>query len=218
MLPSLLIMAKHPRPGGAKTRLCPPLTPGQAARVADALLRETLALARRVPGVQVGLATTPDEAEANAFFADLAPDLLRLPQGPGDLGIRLAHVTGAALAAGAPAVAALSSDSPSLPVAYLSQAFAALAEHDLSIGPTEDGGYYLAALRQPAPSLFTRPPMSHPDTFARTLAVATDLGLRVAILPTWYDVDTFEDLQRLAVDPGLRPHLRATLADLDCGF
>lgn len=209
-LPALIIMARRPEPGRSKTRLCPPLTPAAAAAVYEGMLRDTIALAGAVAGARAAIAVSPEGAEG--YFAALAPGVALLPQGPGELGERLARVTGAALAGGAAAAAALSSDSPSVPGAYLSRAFALLGEYDLVLGPAEDGGYYLAALRRPAPSLFTAVAMSTPTVLRDTLAVAAGLGLRAALLPPWYDIDTAADLARLAADPAPLAHTRAALA------
>jgi uncharacterized protein len=209
----LIIMARRPLPGQTKTRLCPPLTPAQAARLYEGMLRDTLDLARRVPGVRPAIAVSPVGAEG--YFAALAPDALQLAQGAGGLGERLARVTGAAFAGGARAAGALSSDSPAVPAEYLAQAFALLAEYDLALGPTEDGGYYLAALRRPAPTLFTTVTMSTPTVLSDTLAAAAGLGLRAALLPPCYDLDTAADLARLRADPTPLTHTRAALAELD---
>lgn len=206
----LIIMARRPTPGQTKTRLCPPLTPAHAAQISEGMLRDTLDLARQVRGVRPALAVSPEGAEG--YFAALAPDALLLAQGAGGLGERLARVTGAAFATGATAAAALSSDSPAVPAEYLARAFALLADYDLVLGPTEDGGYYLAALRRPAPTLFTAVPMSTPLVLHDTLAVAASLGLRAALLPPCYDVDTAVDLARLRADPAPLVHTRAALA------
>ncbi len=211
-LPLLIIMAKQPLAGQSKTRLCPPLSHAASAAVAEAMLLDTLDLVQRVPGVQPALAFAPPGSAA--YFAALDPTLHLIDQGEGGLGERLAHVTTTAFAEGAPAVAVLASDNPSVPAAYLSRAFRLLDTYDLVLGPSEDGGYYLAALRSPAPEVFTRVPMSCPDTFATTLAVAAELGLQVARLPSWYDVDTAADLRRLAADLAPLPHVRTVLASL----
>ncbi|PDW04488.1 TIGR04282 family arsenosugar biosynthesis glycosyltransferase [Candidatus Viridilinea mediisalina] len=209
MTPMLILMAKRPSPGQTKTRLCPPLTPEQAARLYAGMLRDSIALIQQVPAVQPAIAVSPDDAEG--YFADLAPDLRLLRQGSGDLAQRLAYVTATAFAYGAPAVAVMSSDTPMLPLAYLQQAFAALTTHELVLGPCDDGGYYLAALRRPAPSIFTSVTMSTPHVLRDTMAEAQRLGLSVSLLPSCYDIDTPADLARLAADPVPLLHTRAAL-------
>jgi rSAM/selenodomain-associated transferase 1 len=208
--PHLIIMAKRPDPGQTKTRLCPPLTPALAAELYAGILRDTLDLARRTPGIRPVVAYAPDDA--GGYFADLAPNLARVPQQGANLGERLANATTMALSAGAPAVVAMSSDSPSLPPAYLARAFAFLAAGaDLVFGPAEDGGYYLAGLRRPAPRLFHDVPMSTPTVLRDSLAIAAELGLNVNLLPPWYDVDTIADLRRLHADPAPLRHTRPIL-------
>jgi glycosyltransferase A (GT-A) superfamily protein (DUF2064 family) len=92
----------------------------------------------------------------------------------------------------------MDSDSPTLPAAYLSAAFTHLREGaDVVLGPCDDGGYYLIGLRQPQSRLLREVPMSTPTVLRDTLAIAEELGLRVALLPTWYDVDTVAELRRL---------------------
>ncbi|PDV99579.1 TIGR04282 family arsenosugar biosynthesis glycosyltransferase [Candidatus Chloroploca asiatica] len=210
--PVLIIMAKQPLPGRTKTRLCPPLTLEEATLLYEGMLRDTLALTQRVPGIEVVLGI--DSPGSEAYFRGLAPDLRQLLQGDGALGDRLAHVSEAAFADGAPAVGVMSSDSPSLPPSYLGRAFALLEEYDLSIGPCEDGGYYMAALRQSAPRLFREVTMSTPHVLHDTLERAAELGLRTALLPAWYDIDTAADLERLRNDPAPLQYTRPLLPRL----
>jgi uncharacterized protein len=210
MPPHLIIMAKRPDPGHTKTRLCPPLTPVLAAELYAGFLRDTLDLARQTPDVHPVIAYAP--ADAEACFAALAPDLARVPQQGATLGERLAAVTTQAFASGASAVVVMSSDSPSLPPAYLNRAFALLAAgSELVFGPAEDGGYYLAGVRQPAPRLFHDVPMSTPSVLRDSLAVAATLGLQADLLPPWYDIDTIADLRRLFADPAPLRHTRPIL-------
>jgi glycosyltransferase A (GT-A) superfamily protein (DUF2064 family) len=97
---------------------------------------------------------------------------------------------------GAPGAIAVGTDSPSLPTAYLRQACAHLLDGraDVVVGPCEDGGYYLIGLRAPAPTLFEAMPWSTSVGLEETLTRIRRLGLRPALLPTWFDVDRSEDL------------------------
>lgn len=113
----------------------------------------------------------------------------------------------------------MDSDSPTLPVAFLEQAFRALDDPavDVVLGPCDDGGYYLIGLRAPCPALFRGIVMSTSTVAAETLERARARGLRVACLPSWYDVDTPEDLERLIQELHARPddqarHTRAVLS------
>lgn len=193
----LLTVAKRPEPGQTKTRLTPPLSPHQAAVLYEGFLRDTLDLMRQIPNAQRGIAYLP--AVEKAYFDALAPDFdLVLQDGP-DLGIRLDNVLTYYLDLGYKHVVVMDSDSPTLPADYLMAAFTALAgDADVVLGPCDDGGYYLIGLKRPAPRLLREVRMSTPNVTADTLALATEEGLRVTLLPTWYDVDAAAALTRLA--------------------
>lgn len=212
---ALFIMARRPSPGATKTRLCPPLSPEEAAALYACFLNDTIErvqqTAGQVPGLVTGIAYTPPDAAAH--FAALAPGFELVPQLGATLGERLDGVLSGALARGYGQVVAVNSDSPSLPAAYLVLAFAALDDPlvDVVLGPCDDGGYYLIGWRRSHPALVRDVAMSVADTLAQTLAVAARAGLRVALLPPWYDVDAPADLARLAADPGLGRHTAAFL-------
>ena len=205
--PMLIVVAKQPAAGQTKTRLCPPLTGETAAALYECFLRDTLAIMRLTPDVSCAIGYLP--ATADAYFHQLAPDFTLLRQEGADLGERLDQLLTTALGQGAPAAVVMDSDSPTLPPAYLCEAFAQLAAGaDVVLGPCDDGGYYLIGLTKPAPRLLRDVQMSTPTVLQDTLAIAAALGLRVALLPTWYDVDTAAELQRL------RQELNTTSADL----
>jgi len=205
-LPQLLVVAKQPAAGQTKTRLCPPLTGETAAALYECFLRDTIEIMRATPNVGRGIVYLP--AAATAYFRQLAPEFTLTLQVGADLGARLDHALTAALTQGANAAVIMDSDSPTLPAAYLGEAFAHLAAGaDVVLGPCDDGGYYLIGLRQPQPRLLREVPMSTPTVLRDTLTIANELGLRVALLPTWYDVDTGAELQRL------RRELAATATD-----
>jgi hypothetical protein len=215
------VVAKRPANGHTKTRLCPPLDGETAARLYEGFLADTIELIRQASGVERAIAFLPIEAEA--YFRRLAPDFGLTPQQGDDLGARLDNLLAMALAAGARQAVVVDSDSPTLPVSYLADAFAALdAGADVVLGPTEDGGYYLIGLARPQPRLLREIPMSTPTVLQDTLALAHTLGLTTALLPPWYDIDTVADLLRLqdhlaVLDESVAPHTRrclATLADV----
>ncbi len=214
-LPVLVMMARRPEVGRVKTRLCPPLTPEQAVMLYTAFLHDLVELLRRIPAVHPFIAYTPDTA--GGYFAALAPDIARRPQRGIDLSASLATITTDLFDEGAPAIVIIGSDSPTLPRAYIEEAFAALTNGaDLVLGPADDGGYYLVGLRRPIPTLFTNVVMSTPTVLHDTLVIARQLGLRTTLLAPWYDVDTFADLERLYADPEPLPHTRPLL-NLICG-
>ena len=212
---ALLVVAKRPAPGRTKTRLTPPLSPEQAAALYECFLRDTLDLVRRLPDVAPAIAYLP--AEERAYFEALAPDFELLLQEGDDLGERLDNALTRLLVAGYQQVAIMNSDGPTLPPACLTGAFDALAGGaDIVLGPCDDGGYYLIGLKQPAPRLLREVRMSTPDVLADTIAIAAEEGLTVELLPTWYDVDDAESLERLinelaTAPPGIARHTQTFL-------
>jgi rSAM/selenodomain-associated transferase 1 len=195
----LLVVAKRPAIGQTKTRLCPPLTGEAAAALYACLLQDTLDIMRAVPGVERVIVYLPETA--TDYFRALAPDMALMLQRGADLGERLDHLLSDALAAGAEQVVVMDSDSPTLPAAYVAEAFARLdGPDDVVLGPCDDGGYYLIGLKRPQPRLLREVQMSTPFVVRDTLALADALGLKVALLPAWYDVDTAAELARLRAE------------------
>jgi len=215
---ALLVVAKRPAAGRTKTRLTPPLSPDEAAALYECFLRDTLDLIRRVPGVRSVIAYLPEDAAG--YFAALAPDFDLLPQHGPDLGARLDHALTSYLARGFARVAIMNSDGPTLPAAHLTTAFELLRDGaDVVFGPAEDGGYYLIGLKRPAPRLLRQVRMSTPTVLADTLALAAAEGLKVALLPMWYDVDDVASLARLRrelarADADIAPATRAFLGGM----
>jgi rSAM/selenodomain-associated transferase 1 len=198
---ALAIMVKQPAPGRVKTRLCPPLTPDQATELYRCFLLDKMAQVKRIAAVIPYLGFTPREAES--YFRDLAGRTFSLlPQEGEDLGERLDHLSTRLLAVGHPGVVIIDSDTPSLPDRFLAEAIERMTDPrtDAVFGPAEDGGYYLVGLRRSAPVLFRGIRWSTPLVLEQTLRAAADSGLRVHLLPSWYDVDTGKDLGRLARD------------------
>lgn len=196
---SLLVIAKRPAPGQTKTRLTPPLTPEQAAELYECFLKDTLAVVREVPNVTRLINYAPLEAEN--YFRALAPDFSLVPQVGADLGERLDNALAYCLTVGGFSRAVImDSDSPTLPSEFLAQAFELLDDADVVLGPCEDGGYYLIGLKQPTPALTRQVEMSTPRVLQETLTLAKQLQLKTALLPTWYDVDTYAELSRLRAE------------------
>jgi hypothetical protein len=194
---AVVIMAKAPYPGQVKTRLCPPLTPWQAATLSRAFLADKIAQVRTLTSARPAIAYTP--AAGEDFFAELAPDFTLLVQQGSDLGERLIHSLEYFLNLGCTGVMAIDSDTPTLPTHYLQQAIDLLTRPDVDvvIGPSDDGGYYLIGLRALPQELFVDMPWSTSAVLPETVRRSATLGLRVAWLPAWFDVDTPADLTRL---------------------
>ena len=212
---AVVVFAKAPRAGAVKTRLCPPLSPAAAARLYHCFLLDVLERVRALGGITPVIAYAP--RRAREFFAATQPGMRLVPQGGGDLGARMARVFERLFACGFAPVVILGADSPTLPLRHLRAAIRLLVRgtHDGVIGPSEDGGYYLIGLRAPCPALFSGISWSTGRVLAQTLAKARRTGRRLRRLPPWYDVDTIEDLRRLAVElrrtRGLAPRTRRVL-------
>ncbi|MEQ3551081.1 DUF2064 domain-containing protein [Pseudonocardia nematodicida] len=205
-----VVLAKAPVPGRAKTRLCPPATPEQAAALASALLLDTLDAATAVPGGTV-VALTGDLADAVGsaeLTARLAGVDVVAQRGDG-LAARIAaaHADAAALHPGRP-TQQIGMDTPQAGPAVLARCADRLADPgvDAVLGPATDGGWWVLGLRDPsAASALAGVPMSCEDTGERTLAALWAAGLRVAPAQTLTDVDTAADALAVAREvPGSR--------------
>jgi rSAM/selenodomain-associated transferase 1 len=194
-------MVKAPRAGAVKTRLVPPLTGAEAASLAAAFARDTVAAVRRVVRETV-VAYAPDDGRATLEALLDGEGLLWLAQRGEDLGERIESAASYAFERRVGPVVVVGTDSPTLPPSFVSRAVASLSagESDVALGPTDDGGYYLVGLREPFGNLFRHVEWSTPRAYRQTASNASRLGLRVLKLPRWYDVDTRADLLRLRDD------------------
>ena len=194
---AVAIMAKAPRAGEVKTRFCPPLSLVDAAELYRRLLLDKIEQVRSLRTASLAIAYTPDEARA--FFEEVAPGFVLVPQRGADLGDRLANSLGELLDTGHRGALAIDSDTPTLPLEFLQQALDLIVtpEIDVVLGPTEDGGYYLIGLRAVHRELFEAMAWSTQQVLPETIRRADAKGLRVACLPPWYDIDTPDDLARL---------------------
>jgi rSAM/selenodomain-associated transferase 1 len=192
----LIVVAKRPAPGQTKTRLSPPLTPEQASALYECFLQDTLDQMWQVDETQRVIAYLPQDEQD--YFRRLAPDFELILQNGHDLGGRLDNALTDSLSQGYERAVIMDSDSPTLPPAFLSQAFTTLANGaDVVLGPCDDGGYYLIGIKKPAPRLLREVQMSTANVTADTITIAKEEGLSVSLLPTWYDVDDGASLMRL---------------------
>jgi uncharacterized protein len=204
------IFTKKPEPGAVKTRLCPPLSPREAAELASAMLADTVAkcVASRAfatiacvapPSVQgseprdFALSSTLD------WFRAQFPAVARLAVQHGEgLGARLANHFEEELSRAAASLVCIGGDAPHAPIERCEEAHALLETGaDLVLGPDDGGGYYLVGLKAPVRALFTDVAMSTGDMCERTAHLARSLGLRVAFVARDYDIDLPRDLARL---------------------
>ncbi|MFE5331851.1 DUF2064 domain-containing protein [Embleya sp. NPDC056575] len=187
---TLLVIAKAPVPGRVKTRLTPPLTPDQAAAVAEAALADTLAAVLATPARRRVLVL------AGAPGPWLPPGFEVRPQHGGGLDLRLA----AAFAGCTGPTLLVGMDTPQITPDLLGVDWSAA---DAWFGPATDGGFWAIGMRRPDPSVFPGVPMSVPETGAVQRARLLAAGLTVRDLPTLTDIDTADDLAAVTRDiPG----------------
>jgi rSAM/selenodomain-associated transferase 1 len=178
--PALLVIAKAPVPGRVKTRLSPPCTPAQAARLARAALEDTLAACDGVSAA--GRRVLALEGEPDGWLPAGWEVVAQRGEG---LAQRLAN---AFADVGEPAFL-VGMDTPQVTPAQLDAGLAGLERSDAVFGPATDGGYWAIGLREPDPAVFARVPMSRADTGALQRARLDELGLRTTDLPALLDVD-----------------------------
>jgi len=205
---TLVIMAKAPRPGAVKTRLASSLSPAAVADFYCCLLDDTLALVRSLGDVEVAVMCPESDVDELARLAGM--------QLAGKSASVIAQ-KGEGLAAGLTSVfahfaeghqrrtIAFNSDSPHLPRSVLEDAFETLAAHDVVVGPTHDGGYYLVGAKASHPTLFAGDGMGTSSALERLLARARALELSVGFADRFYDIDVADDLARLAEELRLAP-------------
>jgi hypothetical protein len=216
MSSALIVFAKIPRPGTVKTRLTPVLTSAEAARLYDAFLRDALAQYQALDA-DVRLYLSPPFSEAEQAFV---PEGVTVHEQVGDgLGARMCNAFAETLAGAYDRACVIGTDHPTLPSAFIRQAFRSLeAPQSLCIGPSDDGGYYLLGMHGFYPQVFADMTYSHPRVFADTLARTDRTEARLTVLPRWYDVDTPAMLRRMLDDlddaPVAATHTRQAIDDL----
>ncbi|KAA2252115.1 DUF2064 domain-containing protein [Solihabitans fulvus] len=203
---SLLVVAKAPVPGLAKTRLCPPATPEQAAEIAAAALLDTLDAVLGTPGVApvVAMVGQLSRAARQRELRALLRHVEVIPQRGNDFADRLAaaHADTAALHPGLP-VFQIGMDTPQLTPALLDASVRRLrlGEADAVLGPATDGGWWSLGLREPRHAEALRDvPMSTPRTGEWTLEALRHKGLIVDLLPQMSDVDDMADALAVAAN------------------
>jgi rSAM/selenodomain-associated transferase 1 len=217
---AIVIVAKAPAPGQTKTRLAPPLTFEDAAALYQAFLLDTVDAALAVGWERVTI-VHPHQSGVAQALRQLVPSTAALqPQRGVGLGDALSSAFESQFDLGFDRVVLIAGDTPTLPLPVLDRASEALERHDVAIGPSADGGYYLLGLRSFQPGLFQGISWSTEVVFEQTLAKAAELDLAASVLPEWYDVDTVAELRRLvdeleSLPLGVAQKTRATLATFD---
>lgn len=196
---SIVIFIKYPAPGKVKTRLGAKIGYGLAAELYKIFMEQTFELAQSISCENMMVAFEPKERKKE--IREMVPQEFQLfAQEGADLGQRLIQAFRTAFSHGMKRVIILGSDSPTLPGKFVSDAINYLRNEDLVLGPSEDGGYYLIALKQPHESLFENIEWSSDSVLQSTIKMANQLGLKFTLLPQWYDVDDLATLIRAAKD------------------
>ena len=185
---TVAVIAKAPAPGRSKTRLCPPLSPVQAAALAEAALRDTLRAVLDTPGVRAAVIL---DGPAGSWL----PAGLEVVRQRGDgLDQRLANafsdLAGPTLIVGM--------DTPQVTPALLEDGVRALRSAPAVLGPALDGGYWAIGMRDPDPRALLGVAMSSPATLSAQRLRFRELGVTVADLPALRDVDTYADADAVA--------------------
>ncbi len=217
---ALVVMARYPQVSTTKTRLARTIGNEEAVLLYRAFLTD---LAQKFAGQICDLywAYTPTEVDYLSFIATLAPALIEhmhaFPQQGIDLGARLHHVFRWSHDRGYQRTIVIGSDSPQISLKTVEQAQKALDKADVVLGPADDGGYYLIAMRRPY-DVFRDIPMSTSVVAQKTIELAQSQSLKVYTLENLFDIDELPDLVRLAqlleTDSSLAPETATYLATL----
>jgi uncharacterized protein len=209
---ALVVMAKAPCAGRVKTRLEPTVPPDALVALYRCLIEDTVALARQAGVPRIAVVCPRGDRGEIAHWLDI-----EVVEQEGDgLAAGLDSVFRLFFGDGCRRVIAFNGDTPHLPPNTLAGAFALLTRHDVVVGPTEDGGYYLVGARGAHPGLFDAHGLGTGGALRSLLARADERGLGVALTEAWYDIDEGSDLARLGAElrrtPARAPRTAAWLA------
>jgi rSAM/selenodomain-associated transferase 1 len=198
----LAIMAKAPRTGHVKTRLSSDAAEETVLGLYRCLVEDTVAMAQTIPSLHVAIVCPAGDGGDVRAWLDGVTIVEQTGHGlAAALTMTFEHFS----AAGFTRIIAFNSDTPHLPARILEQAFDALSTHEIVVGPTEDGGYYLVGARSPHPALFDAPHLGTGGALDALLTRVHALGLTAARTDAWYDIDVHADLEQLAVDLAAHP-------------
>ncbi len=203
----ILVFARAPVKGRVKTRLIPALGPAGALALYEKLLGHTLETVRHSRLAPAVLCCSPDLQ--HEFFRQHSKDFVLYQQQGQDLGERMERAICHGLQE-AQAVVLIGSDCPAIDATCLARAFDALTEHDVVIGPAEDGGYVLIGMKRPRSGLFENIDWGSDRVLAQTRERLETLGLSWAELPALPDIDRPEDLKHLPKEKKERYKMKAT--------
>jgi hypothetical protein len=197
----VLIFQKNAILGKVKTRLAAGVGEEQAFNIYIQLLAKTYLVLR---DISVSITT---------YFSEFIPEKPTYPAGNRmvqvgqDLGERMKNAFAENFELGIEKVVLIGTDCPSLEGKHIIQAFEALDQSDLVLGPAKDGGYYLIGMKRRADFLFEGITWSSELVLSQTLALAAEQGLQTSLLPVLEDIDTLEDWERYCSQIGDRSYL-----------
>jgi len=194
---ALIILAKAPDPKNVLTRLKGHLTEEERLKLYTRLLEGTVEKLRDIESVETFICYWPPDAEG--WFSRFGLPVFAQPEG--DLGLRMYSPLERVLKEGHEKAALVGVDIPGLSALIISNAFRALDNADIVLGPAADGGYYLVGLKSPVPGMFEAIEWSTERTLSQTLQKIDKLGLSYALVDTLNDIDTVKDLGASAFKP-----------------
>jgi hypothetical protein len=198
----LAVFARAPELGRVKTRLCPPLTADEAVRLHRALVEDTLDHLGKLERKDLSRVLLLSRPLLQATDLDVPRGWTVGIQSPGDLGAKLSSFFYGAFRREAQRVVVLGSDSPTLPLEIVGDAYEDLRHVDVTLGPAADGGYYLIGSRLYVPDLFHGISWGTEHVLRQTKDTLERLGHRYRVLAPWYDVDRPRDLEKLREEIG----------------
>ena len=212
----LVVFARAPMLGAVKTRLVPPLSNEQALALHRALVEDTLERLARVGGNALERWLYVSEPLAGQDTLEIPSAWTLAVQNGDDLGSRMESAFRDAFHEEPGRMLLLGSDSPTLPLEYVRQAFKKLVDRDVVLGPAEDGGYYLVGCSTFVPELFRSIDWGTDRVLSQSKEALSLAEREFTLLPTWYDVDSQEDLARLRSElkSNVLPHIASALAEI----
>lgn len=211
-----ILFCRYPVPGKTKTRLIPVLGQTGAAELQKWLVEKALSKIRRFAQSQrVEVEICFDGGSEKKITRWLGPGPFLSRQIEGDLGIRMKTALDRAFRTGCRRVVLHGADIPGLDASHLEEAFSALSEYDLVLGPSTDGGYWLIGLNRPA-DLFDGMTWGHGGVLGETLLRAKKKGLRTHLLGPLADIDTPMQLREVLPSwDGARPYVSVIIPALN---
>lgn len=197
----VIVFAKNPIPNHVKTRLIPRLSAEQATALYRAFLTDWCETLSKLSTIELIIAYTPEGSQPD-LQTIIGDAVTYIPQIGDGLGQRLTSATHWASENGYKKIIITGSDSPTVPLAYISQTVEALDTCDVVVGPSVDGGYYLIGLSNQnltdvVPTIYEGIAWSTKHVLQQTVERIHKINAKLKLLPVWYDVDTPEDLDFL---------------------